>query len=384
MRNQLFIILAAVVLIFTACGPNKNSNNEEAGASGQLQLSREQIAHTNIAFGLPMEKNMSDEIPARGVVALPPDGQALVNSFSSCIVKRVFVHMGQKVSRGQVMAMLTGPELIMMQENYLKSVYTLEMLEKDYQRLQQLEGDNISSRKQIEQAKAAYLSEKAGVQSLRERLRLQHINIDKLMSDGIQSEIPVICPIDGMVNKINFSIGQILSPDQVLFEVLDLSRLVLKISVLERDIPHISVGQHVMFIPSNLGDKPYPAKVVAIGGKVEETAKVVSVLLKPDEMPKKLMPGMFVAAMIRVDAHMAQCVPEASLIYDENNNSILFYTEDDPEKSGSVTFRHLKVEPGYRNNGFAEVSGLNQLPANAHVVFDGGYYLYSELLKMKE
>jgi len=384
MRNQLFIILAAVVLIFTACGKNKNSNNEEAGASDQLKLSREQIAHTNIAFGLPMEKNMSDEIPARGVVALPTDGQALVNSFSSGIVKKVFVHMGQKVNRGQILAMLTGPELIMMQENYLKSVYTLEMLEKEYQRLQQLEGDNISSRKQIEQAKAAYLSEKAGAQSLRERLRLQHINLEKLMSDGIQSEIPIVSPIDGMINKINFSVGQILSPDQVLFEVLDLSRLVLKISVLERDIPHISVGQNVMFVPSNLGDKPYAAKVVAIGGKVEETAKVVKVVLKPAEMPKKLLPGMFVAAMIRVDAHMAQCVPEASLIYDENNNSILFYTKDDPEKAGQVTFQHVRVEPGYRNNGFVEVSGLNQLPANAHVVFDGGYYLYSELLKMRE
>jgi len=384
MRNQLFIILATVVLIFTACGRNKNGNNEEAAASGQLQLSREQIDHTNITFGQPMEKNMSDVIPARGMVALPPDGQARINSFSSGIVKRIHVKMGQKVKRGQVLAMLTGPELITMQENYLKSVYALEMLEKEYQRLQQLEVDNISSRKQLEQAKAAYLSEKATAQSLYERLRLLHIEPEKLTRDGIQSEIPVISPLDGMINKINFSVGQILSPDQMLFEVLDLSRLVLNISVLEKDIPQISVGQNVMFIPSNLGDKTYPAKVTAIGGMVEQTAKVVNVVLKPVELPDKLLPGMFVAAMIRVDAHMAKCVPEAALIYDESNNSILFYTEDDPEKSGSVTFRHIQVEPGYRNNGFVEVAGLDQLPANAHVVFDGGYYLYSEVLKMQE
>lgn len=384
MRNQLFIILATVVLIFTACGRNKNGNNEEAGASGQLQLSREQIAHTNITFGQPMEKNMSDVIPARGMVALPPDGLARINSFSSGIVKRIHVIMGQKVKRGQVLAMLTGPELITMQENYLKSVYSLEMLEKEYQRLQQLEVDNISSRKQLEQAKAAYLSEKATAQSLHERLRLLRIEPEKLMNDGIQSEIPVVSPIDGIINQINFSVGQILSPDQMLFEVLDLSRLVLKISVLEKDIPQISVGQNVMFIPSNLGDKPYAAKVTAIGGMVEQTAKVVNVILQPVELPDKLLPGMFVAAMIRVDAHMAKCVPEAALIYDENNNSILFYTEDDPEKSGSVTFGHIQVEPGYRDNGFVEVAGLEQLPANAHVVFDGGYYLYSELLKMQE
>ena len=43
MRNQLFIILAAVVLIFTACGKNKNSNNEEAGASDQLKLSENKL-----------------------------------------------------------------------------------------------------------------------------------------------------------------------------------------------------------------------------------------------------------------------------------------------------------------------------------------------------
>ncbi|GET24501.1 efflux RND transporter periplasmic adaptor subunit [Prolixibacter sp. NT017] len=384
MRNQLFIILATVVLIFTACGRNKNGNNKEAGASGQLQLSREQIAHTNITFGQPMEKNMSDVIPARGMVALPPDGLARINSFSSGSVKRIHVKMGQKVKRGQVLAMLTGPELITMQENYLKSVYSLEMLEKEYQRLQQLEVDNISSRKQLEQAKASYLSEKATAQSLHERLRLLRIEPEKLMNDGIQSEIPVVSPIDGIINQINFSVGQILSPDQMLFEVLDLSRLVLKISVLEKDIPQISVGQNVMFIPSNLGDKPYAAKVTAIGGMVEQTAKVVNVILQPVELPDKLLPGMFVAAMIRVDAHMAKCVPEAALIYDENNNSILFYTEDDPEKSGSVTFGHIQVEPGYRNNGFVEVAGLEQLPANAHVVFDGGYYLYSELLKMQE
>jgi len=384
MRNQLFIILATVALIFTACGRNKNGNNEEAGSSGQLQLSREQIAHTNITFGQPMEKNMSDEIPARGMVALPPDGQARINSFSSGVVKRVHVRMGQKVKRGQVLAMLTGPELITMQENYLKSVYALEMLEKEYQRLQQLEVGNISSQKQLEQAKAAFLSEKATAQSLHERLRLLRVDPEKLMNDGIQSEIPVISPIDGIINQINFSVGQILSSDQMLFEVLDLSRLVLNISVLEKDIPHISVGQNVMFIPSNLGDKPYPAKVTAIGAMVEQKAKVVNVILKPTDLPDKLLPGMFVAAMIRVDAHMAQCVPEAALIYDESNNSILFYTEDDPEKSGTVTFRHIQVEPGYRNNGFVEVAGLDQLPANAHVVFDGGYYLYSEFLKMKE
>ena len=384
MRNRLIIILAAVVLLLTACGRNKKSTSEEAGTSARLQLSREQIAHTNISFGLPVEKNMSDEIPARGIVALPPDGQARINSFSSGIMKRIHVHMGQKVSRGQVLAMITGPELITMQENYLKSVYALEMLEKEYQRLQQLEVDNISSQKQLEQAKSAYLSEKATAQSLHERLLLQHIDPEGLMKDGIRSEIPVISPIDGIINQINFSVGEILSPDQVLFEVLDLSRLMVKISVLERDIPHISVGQNVMFVPSNLGDKPYPAKVVAIGGKVEESAKVVNVVLKPGEIPEKLLPGMFVAAMIRVDAHMAHCVPEAALIYDENNHSILFYTEDNPESATQITFKHLEVEPGYRNNGFVEVAGLSQLPANAQVVFDGGYYLYSELLKMKE
>ena len=384
MRKQLYIILAATVLLSTGCGRNKSNESEDAGASGQLKLSREQIAHTNISFGQPVEKDMSNEIPARGMVVLPPDGQARINSFSSGIVKRIHVHMGQKVKQGQVLAMLTGPELITMQENYLKSVYALEMLENEYQRLQELEGDNISSRKQLEQAKAAYMSEKATAQSLHERLRLQHINPEKLVSDGIQSEIPVISPIDGMVNKINFSVGQILSPEQELFEVLDLGRLMLKISVLERDIPNISIGQNVIFSASNMGTKPYPAKVVAVGGRVEETAKVVNVVLKPADVPEKLLPGMFVAAVIRVDAHMAKCVPEAALIYDENNKSILFYTEDDPEKAQQVTFRHLQVEPGYRNNGFVEVAGLEQLPANAHVVYDGGYYLYSELLKMKE
>src|SRR6202008_2943581 len=112
-----------------------------------------------------------------------------------------------------------------------------EFLDTDYKRQQQLALEKINSEKPLQEAKSKYFILLAQVKGLKARISMLGINTESLTAENLQSAVSLRSPISGYVTQVNASIGQYISPNEKLFEIVDTRHLHAELMVFEQDIP---------------------------------------------------------------------------------------------------------------------------------------------------
>ncbi len=74
--------------------------------------------------------------------------------------------------------------------------------------------------------------------------------MNKLEKGEIQPTVNLYAPISGYVTEVNVNLGKYVSPTDVMFEIVDTEHLHAELTVFERDVPRLKIGQKVRFILS--------------------------------------------------------------------------------------------------------------------------------------
>ena len=116
---------------------------------------------------------------------------------------------------------------------------------------------------------------------------------------NIRAYLPVRSPIAGYVTDINVNIGKYVDVGQPVCSVVNKSQLLVQLTVFERDINIISVGDRIDFRVNGMGKQTFSAKVVSIDqavSKEDYSIKVYARVLTPES---SFRPGMYVRAKVR-------------------------------------------------------------------------------------
>lgn len=358
-------------------GPGNDQVVEDIITSGEVTLSESQISLAGFQFGRPQQKVLSGHVDAPGKLSLPNTARAVVSPVLEGLVFSIEISLGQTIKKGQVLAYLTDPEYIKIQNEYLNLYLSLELLENNYNRQKRLYNEQVTSQKQYIQAKTDFESAKAQLKSLDIMIRQIGLETDRIIAGNLYSEIPVKSPIDGIVNNIMISLGENVTKDDVMFEVSCRKNLWLELDVFEKDILEIREGQRVTFLLANSGNLIYEARVLTSGGAVLGNGRVVKVLATFSNEDQQLIPGMFVAAKIHTGEKEFNALPESAIMNSGTSNTYVYYTLDGAG-SKNYTFKKIAVSTGYSEDGFVQVSFQDELPAPARVVINGGYYILAE------
>jgi cobalt-zinc-cadmium efflux system membrane fusion protein len=84
------------------------------------------------------------------------------------------------------------------------------------------------------------------------------INPENLNAGNIRRSIAVSSPVSGYISSVNVKIGQYVSPTDRLFEVVNTDDVHLALSVFEKDLNKISVGQRVFAYTNQNPEKNMP------------------------------------------------------------------------------------------------------------------------------
>lgn len=115
----------------------------------------------------------------------------------------------------------------------------------------------------------------------------------------------ILSPISGVIQTVNYDIGELVMPGQKLFSVVDNSKTELKVYVAEKDLQKISIGQKVKLMPE-FAINPVPtATITYIASKAEFTPKnteskeskqemVFEVRISISDSTKLIKPGMYI------------------------------------------------------------------------------------------
>ena len=367
-----------------------HSDEKEPSAIKEVELNEAQFKTSSVELGTFSDKNLSEVIKANGYTKLPPQNQADVSVFTTGIVKTINVIEGQRVSKGQTIATIESPEFTKIQEAYLTSKSNLEYLKLEFERQKTLSDEEVNSKKVFQKTKSDYEIERARFNSLQKQLNTLHIS----GNGNTTATVPVIAPISGNITEIYIKIGSNVEAGKPLMNMVDNSKLHVDLLVYEKDLFKVKSGQSVRFILTNQDNTEINGKIFSVGKSFENETKSVAVHSDISNAQQKLIPGMYVNALINTGIKTVKALPTDAIIKADGREFIFVleegeHKEEHPEsetskekkEDKSFHFQRIEVKSGTTQLGYTQVSLLQKIEPNAKIVLKGAYYIQSHLIK---
>lgn len=377
------ILLVAVAITLGSCGNksaevNKGHTEESAGHSEKteheelpdsiVELSQEQLKSAGIEYGSIVSKPLGSVIKASGIVAVPPGSSSTICASWGGIIRNISLQPGSSVTAGQVIATIENAEIIDLQQEYLDAMSKLEFAEAEYNRHQQLHSDDVYSTQNFQEVTSSYKSLKAKVNALSQKLQLIGLNPSKLNADNISKSINIKAGISGYVRTVNASNGKFVSSSDVLFEIANNNQMYLEITLFEKEMNNVKIGQQVEFFLNNETES-HKARIYQVAQAVadDKSFKVYASVQLPC---RNILPGMYVSTNISTSGTIVQAVPSESLVRFDNEYYLFAFEKSIQENGKPVSLlRMVKVEKGITSGGYTGVvlpAGFN--PASKIVV----------------
>lgn len=392
MQTQPYKIYIAILLIagtiFTSCSggsgktaeKDKESNGKEAGNKEKengLELSGEQMKTVGIVTGLIEQKNLDAVVKANGQLAIPPQNKADVSILSGGIISNINVLEGQQIRRGQVLATIKNQELIKLQQDYLAAKNNFAYVQAEYDRQSQLKAAGAGTGKSFQSSEATYNAERSRLTAYESQLKQLGVSPGRISGGNIVSQFPVLSPISGTVGTITSNTGAFVQPGTSIMEVVDNSKIHCDLTVFEKDLMKVKVGQKVSFQLTNQDNQVITGIINGVNKSFENESKgvIVHAVINNKEQ-KNLIPGMYVTALISTGSKLAAAVPNEAIVRSEGKQYIFVAVTD--AKDGNVKFKKTEVTTGVSELGYTEISPLVALPPNVQIAVKGAFYLQSK------
>ena len=242
--------------------------------------------------------NVANSPTFNGLISVAPNRFATVSLTIGGRIHSLNVMSGKAVARGQVIATLDNPEFIELQQTYLESKAQLEYLEKEYLRQKTLGQGEATSQKRVEESRADYLSMKSRTEAAATRLKALGISPSSVCTNGIRPYLPVVAPIGGFVGNLSVNLGKYVEAGMPICDVVNKSNPMLELTVYEKDIALMKVGDKLQFRVNGLGKSTFAATIVSIDQAVDKKDYSIKVYAKVSETNPQFRPGMYVRAKI--------------------------------------------------------------------------------------
>lgn len=248
------------------------------------------------------------------------------------------VDEGERVKRGQLMAVLEGAE----NEAQLAELAARErQAELALKRTEILVSQGFLAPSERDRVRADLDAVKAQV----ERIRAQ------------RAYTRVLAPADGTVLRRDGEVGQFLSAGQALFQLGDPRQLRLSAEVDEEDVPRVREGQRVLLRAAALGNAVFEGQVSSITPKGDPVARSYRVRIALPQPPEGLRVGMTVDANLIAATRANALLIPAGAVQGQTAWQL---------KDGRA--HKLQLKTGARGNGRVEV--LDGLPEGAQLVLN--------------
>lgn len=369
-------IFGFLILLLSSCGGNveKTTASQEL-ATTTVQLTDVQVNNAEIKTELIQIKNLSEILKLNGKIDVPPQNLISISVPMGGYLKSTDMLPGMSVKKGQVLAILEDPQYVQLQQEYLLAKVKLKLSESEYNRQKELNESKAASDKVLQQAEAEYKNQRINVQALAENLRLIGVNPERLDDNKISKSVTINSPIDGYVARVNANIGKYLTSSEVLFELVNTTDIHLNLTVYEKDIDKLKIGQKVMAYTNSNPNQKEECNILLIGQSLA-TDKSTEVHCHFKNYNKKLVPGMYMNAEIELESSPCIAIPETAIVR-FGNEAFVFIELRKNE------FEMIAIREGKKENGYVELIGGENLKGQT-IVSNGAYSLLMKLKNTEE
>ncbi len=372
-KKIIFTLLASTLLM--ACNDKKATEQEkvvEENTVEEIVLTKAQLKNIELDYVAIEQKGIGAIIKANGSIDVPPESMVSISAPMGGYLKYTRLLPGLKVKKGEVLAIVEDQQFVEIGREYLTTKNKVELNKIDFQKQKELYAQKAISEKAYLEAKSGLEILEINLQSLSEKLKLIGIDANKLSVDKISSKVNILSPINGYVSKVNVNVGKYLSPNDILFELINPDDIHLNIQIFQRDIPNLAIGQKVITYTNEHPEVKYKADIILIGRGLNEN-KAVDVHCHFEKPDHDLIPGMFMNVEIESSIKKTWVVKESSVLQFENANYLVIAKNDS-------TFELFTVKTGIKEKEDIEILDATEELKNAKIVGNGAYKI---LMAMK-
>jgi cobalt-zinc-cadmium efflux system membrane fusion protein len=342
-----------------------------------VELRNDQIKLAGIQLGSIEMRSIDNSLKVNGIVTVAPQHIATVCMPMGGFIKSTTLLPGNAVNKGQTLAVLENQDFIDIQQSYLEAKNRLVFAKAEYERHTDLYKDEVYSEQNVQQVTVEYRNLVALVRSLEQKLLLIGVNPDLLKEDNISSTVPLVSPIKGYLKSVNINIGKYVSPTDVLFEIVNSDKLLLELTLFEKDAEKVTAGQKIRFLVNNESEEH--GAVITQTGKAITGDKTFIIYAAVTSPCKNLLPGMYVNAYIEKSVSKITSLPAEAVVSFEDKDYIFTFEKDKEEDGMPFTeYRMVEVKRGVSGSGFTEIilpEGFDF--STARIVIKGAYNLLS-------
>ena len=206
----------------------------------RVAISDEQLNSSGVHLASAGPARIKTALQLQGEVRLNEDRTVHVVPRLAGLVESVSVNAGDKVRRGQVLAVLSSQALADQRSDLLGAQKRLGLARTTFEREKALWEGKISAEQDYLHARIALQEAEIAEQSARQKLA----SLGAVASStGNLTRHEIHAPIDGVVTDKQISVGAVVKEDANIFVVADLSTVWVDMTVYAKDLNAVKVGQ---------------------------------------------------------------------------------------------------------------------------------------------
>lgn len=252
-------------------------------------------------------------------------------------VQKIMVDIGDRVSRGQLVAVLDDEEYKLELEqaeaqldvataNRQESQSSLDTARREFERIKSLfqkkvasESDYDLSETKYKAAQARYRVSEAQVAKVESELKTARVRLD-------YTQIRVAWEGGSDTRAVGERFvdeGALLKTNDPIVSILDDGVLTAVVHVIERDYPRIKIGQEALLDTDAYPGRTFTGQVARLAPLLREASRQARMEIEIENKDTLLKPGMFIRAKVEFDRHgQATVVPMSALANREGRQGV--------------------------------------------------------------
>jgi cobalt-zinc-cadmium efflux system membrane fusion protein len=356
----------------------KNPSHEDPNYT---TLTEEQIKSIGIELGAIEEKQLTASLKTNGVLRVPNQNKASINSIYSGVIKSLLVQPGNTVRKGQTIATVANPAFIEAQSQYLNINGKINLAELEVKRQQELNAGNAGALKNLQAAETELRTLRTMKSTLQQQIQLMGVNPVNLSNGKLVSVLAISSPLNGVVSNVMVKLGTYIDVTTAVAEIVDNSQLHLDLFVFEKDLPKLKDEQTIHFTVTNNPGKEYDAQIYSLGSSFEGESKAITVHAMVKSVKTGLIDGMNVTAAISLNKLTVPAVPNDAIVTVAGQDYIFIFKEKEDK---IMKFERVAVSKGASDVGYTEITLLKAIPKDAKIVIKGAFFVSAKMTNVGE
>jgi membrane fusion protein, heavy metal efflux system len=373
-----FVAFALVVGAYfgaRAGTPDHSPGPAAAGTSPEtdaVDLSDKQLGMINL--GTVSERTFPLQKEAVGSIDFNEDVATPVFTSYPGRIEKLFVKVGDNVSKDQVLFTIQSPDLIQADSTLIAAAAVLDLTSRALTRAQQLYAVQGMAEKDLQQAVSDEQTAEGALKAARNAVEVfgkTKAEIDRMVqSRTIDPDLVVRSPISGRITARNAAPGLFVQPGNppAPYSVADISQVWMVANVSESDMPLVHTGEKLEVSIMAFPGRVFKGQVSTVGATVDPQLHRGMLRAEVEDPNHELLPGMLASFVIATgDPVSGYAVPLDGVVREGDGTMTVWVTTDRHH------FTKRTVRVGLQYEGYDQV--LDGVRPGELIVTKGAVFL---------